>query len=480
MDAQGLREIPRFERWDEEAELVVVGGGLAGHCAALDAASTGSEVLLLEKEAQVGGSTVVSGGSFAFAGTELQRANGVEDSDALLFEDLRRVGENGNDEAIVRAYVANQLDTYHWLAEQGVVYDKLFLAAGHSVPRAHSRNPREVIDILAGVAARSGRVTTSTSSPVRRLIRAGIDGPVEGVFAEAKGRWRAIRALRGVVLTSGGFSRNDQLLKLFAPSQTASMRAGGPGNTGDGMIMAWHLGAGLRDMGYIKGTFGGYPDAQPGEHALMLPIYVGAIAVNTQGERFISESKSYKLIGDAVLNQPDAIGFQIFDQRIYDKGTPGIPTMAFQAKHAMGQVSSAPTLAELAKRFGIDPEGLERTVAEYNAAVDGGEDRHFGRVGLSMEYGKLERIDTPPFYGYPSKSVIVATYCGLSVDPQMRVRDVFDEAIQNLYAAGELIGGLHGNAYMTGSSLGKAAIFGRIAARSACAGTGARDLAAVA
>lgn len=460
---------PVFARWDEEAEVIVVGGGLTGHCAALEATAGGAQVLLLEKQAEIGGSTVLSGGSFAFAGTDLQRRNGVEDSNELLFEDLRRVGENGNEESIVRAYVEHQLDTYHWLAGHDVLYEKLFLAAGHSVPRAHSRNPREVLETLAAHARASGRIAVRTRVRVERLVQTRLDGPVEGILTQQDGRWRAIRAHRGVILASGGFSRNDALLKLFAPSQAATMRAGGAGNTGDGLLMAWQLGAGLRDMGYIKGTFGGHPGASPDQHALMLPIYVGAIAVNARGERFISESKSYKLIGDAVLAQPNAIGFQIFDQRIYDKGTPGIPTMAFQAKHAMGQVVSAPTLAELAAKLGIDFAGLERTVSEYNSAVDAGGDTRYGRMGLSMEYGKLARIDAPPFYGYPSKSVVVATYCGLAVDPQMRVCDVFDEVIPGLYAAGELIGGLHGNAYMTGSSLGKAAIFGRIAARSALA-----------
>ena len=454
-------------RWDDETDLVVVGAGLAGHCAALEAAKQGARVTLLEKESAIGGSTVLSGGSFAFAGTDLQRRNGVDDSEALLFEDLRRVGESGNDEAVVRAYVDHQLDTYRWLAEQGVVFEKLFLAAGHSVPRAHSRNPREVLEILAARVAETGRVRTQTASPARRLLRDGVDGRVQGVACDIDGAPCRLRAHLGVVLASGGFSRNDALLKLFAPAQGATLRAGGPGNTGDGLIMGWHLGAGMRDMGYIKGTFGGHPAAGPGEHALMLPIYVGAIAVNARGERFISESKSYKLIGDAVLAQPGAIGFQIFDQRIYDKGTPGIPTMAFQAKHAMGQVLSAPTLRELAQKLGIDADGLAKTVAEYNEALDAGRRDAFGRGGLSMEYGQLVRIDAPPYYGYPSKSVIVATYCGLAVDPTMQVRDVFDAPIAGLHAAGEVIGGLHGKAYMTGSSLGKAAIFGRIAARSA-------------
>jgi fumarate reductase flavoprotein subunit len=309
-------------------------------------------------------------------------------------------------------------------------------------------------------------VRTRVASPVRSLVRSQDGAPVEGVQVEAAGKTRSIRALRGVVLTSGGFSRSDELLKLFAPAQAATQRAGGPGNTGDGLLMAWHLGAGMKDMGYIKGTFGGHPAAGPGEHALMLPIYVGAIAVNAKGERFIDESKSYKLIGDAVLKQPDAIGYQIFDQRIFDKGNPGIPTMAFQAKYALGQVISAPTLAELSRKMGIDAGGLARTVAAYNAFVEEGNDPDFGRDGLGTSYGKLAKIDMAPFYAYPSKSVIVATYCGVAVDAQMRVRDVFDAVIPNLYAAGEVIGGLHGNAYMTGSSLGKASIFGRIAARS--------------
>jgi fumarate reductase flavoprotein subunit len=446
--------------------VVVVGGGLAGHCAAIELAEQGADVLLVEKESRVGGSTVLSGGSFAFAGTDLQRKNGIEDSSELLFDDLRKVGGYGNDEALVRAYVDHQLDTYHWLAARGVAFDKIFLAAGQSVPRGHSRNPREVIDILAGRAAATGRVRTRVASPVRSLVRSQDGAPVEGVQVEAAGKTRSIRASRGVVLTSGGFSRSDELLKLFAPAQAATQRAGGPGNTGDGLLMAWHLGAGMKDMGYIKGTFGGHPAAGPGEHALMLPIYVGAIAVNAKGERFIDESKSYKLIGDAVLKQPDAIGYQIFDQRIFDKGNPGIPTMAFQAKYALGQVISAPTLAELSRKMGIDAGGLARTVAAYNAFVEEGNDPDFGRDGLGTSYGKLAKIDMAPFYAYPSKSVIVATYCGVAVDAQMRVRDVFDAVIPNLYAAGEVIGGLHGNAYMTGSSLGKASIFGRIAARS--------------
>jgi flavocytochrome c len=456
--------------WDETVDAIVVGGGMAGYCAALELVERGVEVTLLEKQSEVGGSSVLSGGSFAFAGTDLQRAQGIDDSSELLFDDLRRVGNYENDEPLVRAYVDHQLATYYWLGEHGVKYEKLFLAAGQSVPRSHSRNPREVLEIVAGRAQASGRLRTLLSCPVKKLVRGASDSPVDGVVIAAGASTRMLRARTGVLLASGGFSRSDQLLRIFAPAQLATQRAGGAGNFGDGLMMAWQLGAGMRDMGSIKGTFGGYPNAKPGEHSILLPIYVGAIAVNVHGQRFIDESKSYKLIGDAVLQQAGAIGFQIFDQPIFERGQRGIPAMDFPAKFERGQIVKADSLDELAQKLGIDSDGLAKTIGEYNAAVDIGIDQRFGRDGLSNHYGKLATICDAPFYGYPSSSMMLATYCGLAVDAAMRVCDAFGEAIPHLYAAGEVIGGLHGHAYMTGSALGKAAIFGRLAGSSMVAG----------
>jgi flavocytochrome c len=457
---------PSADMPQQTADVVVVGGGMAGFSAALALAEAGIEVVLLEKQAQVGGSSVLSGGSFAFAGTDLQQKMGIEDSADLLFEDLRRVGGYDNEESVVRAYVDNQLGTYCWLAEHDVRFEKLFLAAGQSVPRAHSRNPREVLELVRRAAEATGQLTILLATNVEQLVRLADGDPVKGVLASCNGKHIQINARLGVVLASGGFSRSDQLLKIFAPVQISSQRAGGPGNVGDGLLMAWQLGAGMRDMGNIKGTFGGYPNATPGEHSILLPIYVGAIAVNALGERFIDESKSYKLIGDACLQQPDAVGYQIFDQKIFDRGQPGIPTMDFEAKFERGQIHRAASLRELGDRLGIDTEGLLRTVEEYNAAVDQGFDARFQRDGLSNHYGALARIDEGPFYAYPSTSMLVATYCGVAVDSKMRVCDVFDDVIPGLYAAGEVMGGLHGNAYMTGSAIGKATIFGRLAAQS--------------
>jgi fumarate reductase flavoprotein subunit len=242
---------------------------------------------------------------------------------------------------------------------------------------------------------------------------------------------------------------------------------GGPGNTGDGLLMAWQLGAGFRDMAYIKGTFGNHPTAGPEDHFLLFPMYAGGIAVNAHARRFVDESLSYKLIGEACLKQPGCIGYQVFDQRIFERGRPGIPSMDFQADLDAGRVVKAATLRELAARFGLDADALERTVAEYNRFVERGVDEAFGRDGLCNHYGALAKIETPPFYGFASKSVVLATYCGLTVDDHARVKDVYGAVIPNLYAAGGVMGGFHGQAYMTGTANGKAVIFGRIAASAA-------------
>lgn len=107
-------------------------------------------------------------------------------------------------------------------------------------------------------------------------------------------------------------------------------------------------------------------------------------------------------------------------------------------------------------------------MAAYNAAVGAGETPAFGRRHLVHQHGALRSIARPPFYAYPSTAAVFGTYCGVKVDAQMRVHDVFGAPIDGLLAAGEMVGGLHGAAYMTGSALGKAAIFGRLAAATAC------------
>ncbi|MDQ8729202.1 flavocytochrome c [Bradyrhizobium sp. LHD-71] len=447
---------------NSEADVVVVGAGLAGFCTAIEAAAQGANTLLLEKMGTVGGSTVLSGGSMAFAGTDDQTSRGIKDSSELLARDLLTVGDYANDPALVKVYADNQLDAYRWLVERGVKYAPVQAAAGQSVPRQHPTDPAEMIRILHREAAAEPRIRIETGRPVARLLRDPVSMRIIGVQLKDGTK---VSAQRGVVLTAGGFSRNPEMVEQFAPLQSAAKSVGGPGNVGDGIKMAWHMGAGLRDMAYIKGTFGNRPDARPEEHTAMMAIYKGAIAVNKLGRRFVDESISYKLIGDAVLQQPDHVGYQILDEPIFALGVDGVKMYDFRARLREGSLLKAGSIEELAVKIGVPATALAETVATYNAGVLAGRDEQFARSGLVQGYGELRTIETAPFYAYPSTSALIATYCGVTVDPRMQVLDVFGEPIPGLFAAGEMTGGFHGKAFMTGTSLGKCVICGRIAGR---------------
>src|SRR5690606_29919343 len=154
-------------------QLLVIGGGLAGFAAALSAAEAGLQVLLLEKTAATGGSSAMSGGCLAFAGTDLQQERGIEDSAELLFRDLVEVGKGECDEALVRAYADNQLATYEWLKQHGVTFQPVIeTASGQSVPRVHNVDPADMVRQLQQAALNTGRVELLHQTRARRPPRA--------------------------------------------------------------------------------------------------------------------------------------------------------------------------------------------------------------------------------------------------------------------------------------------------------------------
>jgi fumarate reductase flavoprotein subunit len=456
-----------------DVDLVVAGGGLAGHCAALQAAEKGATVLLLEKRAKYGGSTVQSSGSFAFAGTQAQRDAGIEDSPAHMAADIVKASGNLADPVLVDLYIAHQAETYSWLKEHGVNFHPVTLSSNQGVPRTHATDPWQLMDALHARVRQNERISYFDSTSTRRLLVSG-SGRVEGVTIERGGREYSVKAGHGVVLATGGFSRNSELISKFVPRLKSATKLGGAGNAGDGLLLAWKLGADVVDMPYVNGTFGislnNYPDTKIGEHdepLLRLAIYRGGIAVNLDAERFADESVSYKTLGELCLAQPQSTGFQVWDQKIMDQSVPAPNATDFKSAFEKGLVKSADTLEALAAVVGLDPVRFTQTVNRYNADVGQGCDSVFGRTSLGKGYGKLVKLDRAPFYIYPCTTAVLSTYCGLRVNPSMEVIDVLGEPLPGLFAAGEIVGGFHGSGYMSGSSLAKSAIFGRVAASSA-------------
>lgn len=303
------------------------------------------------------------------------------------------------------------------------------------------------------------------NTPGRHLVRDAASKRVTGVETDDG----VFLARKGVLLATGGFCKNPGLIHRFAPQYDEAIFIGGAGSAGDGLRMAWKLGADLADMAYIKGTYGKHPTDETNDHSLQA-VYKGAIAVNQDGKRYVNESLSYKLLGDACMAQPYHTTYQVFDQDIFDSGDDRVRIFDFGRRHEEGLMVVADTLDALAQQLEMPAATLKETVARYNRFVDAGRDEDFGRAHLTHRHGALRRIERAPFYAYPSTAVVFGTYCGLKVDPRLRVIDVDGDVIEGLYAAGEVVGGFHGRAYMTGSALGKALIFGRIAAEDmACA-----------
>ncbi|HET6460173.1 MAG TPA: FAD-binding protein, partial [Syntrophales bacterium] len=240
----------------------------------------------------------------------------------------------------------------------------------------------------------------------------------------------------------------------------------GLGCQGDGLKMAWASGADLQDMPYIKATFGFDTEATSMAH-FALVFYKGAIIVNKEGKRFVNESISYKLVGDAALMQPDQVGYQIYDAPIREEANKDQLAKTGTLEKE-GRIKQAATIGELAAAIGMQPKALEDAVRDYNDGVDKGIDA-FGRKTLVGGYGKPVKIEKPPFYALASTAYILGTYGGIRVNEKAQVLNIYGEVVPGLYGAGEILGGVHGAAYMTGTAFGKALIFGRLAAKSVLA-----------
>lgn len=455
--------LPLETELPDRVGVLVLGAGLAGCAALLAAAEAGQYALLLEKTDAIGGSTVKSAGLSAYAGTEEQAHQGIADSTDLLRKDLLEVGRHRNDPALVDLYCDHQLATYRWLRSHGVEFGEIHAASGQSVPRSHPTDSSLMLERLLQAAGRFGaRVMLETGAD--RLLHDG-----ERVTGVRVSDGRDVHA-DAVVLGTGGFSMDPGLLDTFAPQMEHALRQGGAGNQGDGLRMAMALGAGIRDTPYVKGTYGHYAEPHPDEDGTgILAVYKGAIAVNAAGRRFVDESRNYKEIGDAALAQPGVTTWQVFDDRVMAQSNDEVPIYEFAGRRRAGMLVEADSIDELEHRIGLPAGALQQTISDYNAACRGDRVDEQGRSHLSGGVGTPTPIDRPPYFAHPSGTVVLATYCGLTVDTALRVHDWWDRPIPRLYAAGEVIGGFHGAGYMTGTSIGKAGIFGRLAGTHAAA-----------
>ena len=451
--------MPDSTWWDEEFDVVVAGGGGAGLISAVEAAEGGARVLLVEKQADVGaGATGMSIGSISAAGTDLQRAAGIEaDTVDAHYEDLLLFAagrESDYDLELSRLMVEHAPGVISRLTELGVEFSGPHPEPPHRVYRMHNAVPgsRAYIDVLRAAAEQRG-VTIRTETVIDEIGRDD-SGNLSRVLLrhDRRGETSAVRVCRAVVLAAGDFSANDELARAHGRTpEVSAVEALQPNATGDGIALAMAVGADA--TGLDRGGGPAFRTALPPYSAPDRQIFVeGAILVNRLGQRFADELGRP---AQPANEQPDRMVWAVFDgrlagriatarddappardgwhrkDRIFLSTFPGVAYAYLDDYRGTDYLFQADTVAALAEQAGLPPSGLEAAIDRFNGSAAAGRDEHWGRDPVGP--GVLE----PPFYAVgPLRPIITFSAGGLRVDTEMHVLDEGGAVIPRLYSCG--------------------------------------------
>jgi len=441
-------------------DVIVIGSGNAGLSAAATTAETGHQVILLEKRRAIGGNSIISGGGYNAVDPERQGRQNIFDSKELHFGQTLRGGDLKAQPELVWTLVDKALDGLLWLESHGMKFQKhVFTLVGAMWPRSHQPiDPAGTgyIKILKHLCMSRG-VTLLTQHQVERLIFG--KKKVSGIqCVNRQGRSIIIRASKGVVIATGGFSANVEMRSKYNPlldSQIPTTNQSGA--TGDGIAMAIEVGAATVDMEYIQLTPFGEPKTGRVQ-SVLTGVVERLIYVNKEGNRFVDEGGRRDTLAEAFLKQRDATAFLIndSDEEFVRKGVTHFGKSP-EDLIKRGHVFKGDTPHELASQIGVPAENLIRSLHQYNKSLELGLDAEFGRTILK------HKIEKPPFYACPRVPAAHYTMGGLRINAKAQVLDGRGRPIKGLYAAGEVTGGIHGANRLGGNALTETIVFGRIA-----------------
>ncbi|MDF9444662.1 flavocytochrome c, partial [Limosilactobacillus mucosae] len=304
-----------------------------------------------------------------------------------------------------------------------------------------------LVKSLLDVAAKEN-IPVFNKVKVEKLVK-NDQGAVAGVVASVDGQPKQINA-KAVLLATGGFGASKEYIKRYRPDLADYKTTNQPGATGDGLKLAEEVGAQLTQMNFVQV----HPTVQQDNpHVYLIGEAVrgeGAILVNFQGERFVNELNTRKIVSETITALPEHSAYLIFDQGVRDHAK------AIEFYDKVGLVVHGDTVEDLAKNLKMDPAVLKNTVETWNQAVQAGEDKEFGRTtGMDRDLSK------PGYFAIHIAPAIHYTMGGIHINTKTQVLDGNGDVIPGLYAAGEVSGGLHGNNRVGGNSIAETIIFGR-------------------
>ena len=487
-----------------DADVVVVGAGGAGMTAAITAAAEGKTVVILESQSMVGGNSVRATGGMNAGKTVYQDENefgesaGVEktlktaaekyadnetitalaktvseqwaayqanptgyfDSVELMELDTMIGGKGINDPELVETLCANSADAIDWLDEHGITLHNVSSFGGASVKRIHRPVNAEgktvsvgsyMIPLLQENCEKAGVKMMLDTTATEILTDA--NGAAVGVKATgASGETVTVNA-KAVVLASGGFGANLDMVVKYKPELKGFMTTNAPGIQGQGIEMAQAIGAATVDMDQIQI----HPTVEANTAALITEGLRGdgAILINEEGQRFIDEVGTRDVVSAAEIAQTGSYSWLVVDQAMADASS------VIQGYIKKGYTVTGATYEELGKAMGVDAAAFAETMEKWNGYVEAKNDPDFGRTSFANP------LNTAPYYAVKVTAGVHHTMGGLKINANTEVLNEKGEVIPGLFAAGEVTGGVHGANRLGGTAVADFVVFGRIAGESA-------------
>ena len=487
-----------------EADVVVVGAGGAGMTAAITAAGEGKSVVILESQSMVGGNSVRATGGMNAGKTVYQDENefgesaGVEktlktaaekyadnetitalaktvseqwaayqanptgyfDSVELMELDTMIGGKGINDPELVETLCANSADAIDWLDEHGITLHNVSSFGGASVKRIHRPVNAEgktvsvgsyMIPLLQENCEKAGVKMMLDTTATEILTDA--NGAAVGVKATgASGETVTVNA-KAVVLASGGFGANLDMVVKYKPELKGFMTTNAPGIQGQGIEMAQAIGAATVDMDQIQI----HPTVEANTAALITEGLRGdgAILINEEGQRFIDEVGTRDVVSAAEIAQTGSYSWLVVDQAMVDASS------VIQGYIKKGYTVTGATYEELGEAMGVDAAAFAETMEKWNGYVEAKNDPDFGRTSFANP------LNTAPYYAVKVTAGVHHTMGGLKINANTEVLNEKGEVIPGLFAAGEVTGGVHGANRLGGNAVADFTVFGRIAGAAA-------------
>ena len=487
-----------------DADVVVVGAGGAGMTAATTAAAEGKSVVILESQSMVGGNSVRATGGMNAGKTVYQDENefgesaGVEktlktaaekyadnetitalaktvseqwaayqanptgyfDSVELMELDTMIGGKGINDPALVETLCANSADAIDWLDEHGITLHNVSSFGGASVKRIHRPVNAEgktvsvgsyMIPLLQENCEKAGVKMMLDTTATEILTDA--NGAAVGVKATgASGETVTVNA-KAVVLATGGFGANLDMVVKYKPELKGFMTTNAPGIQGQGIEMAQAIGAATVDMDQIQI----HPTVEANTAALITEGLRGdgAILINEEGQRFIDEVGTRDVVSAAEIAQTGSYSWLVVDQAMADASS------VIQGYIKKGYTVTGATYEELGKAMGVDAAAFAETMEKWNGYVEAKNDPDFGRTSFANP------LNTAPYYAVKVTAGVHHTMGGLKINANTEVLNEKGEVIPGLFAAGEVTGGVHGANRLGGNAVADFTVFGRIAGAAA-------------